>query len=127
AAILGSIAILAASRSDQLKVENSVLIQAPSDKIFMLVGELHNWAQWSPWQKNVHIVELQKNLSVNYQVEFIEPAPSKNWGTISLKDKDSAVEITWTLEGKTDFWSRVQNLVYGFEEALHKEQVSGLS
>jgi uncharacterized protein YndB with AHSA1/START domain len=41
----------AATRPDTLHVERSVTVQAPPDRIFPLISDLHRWASWSPYEK----------------------------------------------------------------------------
>ncbi|AIY42926.1 hypothetical protein LT85_3768 [Collimonas arenae] len=47
AAILG----LAATRPDNFRVQRSVSIKAPPEKIFALIENFHSWASWSPYEK----------------------------------------------------------------------------
>jgi Polyketide cyclase / dehydrase and lipid transport len=43
--------IYAATRPDSFRIERSVTINAPADKIFPFVNDLHQWEAWSPWEK----------------------------------------------------------------------------
>jgi uncharacterized protein YndB with AHSA1/START domain len=54
AALLAAIAIivvLAARKPDTFRVQRSVTIEAPPDRIFPLINEFDNWSQWSPYEK----------------------------------------------------------------------------
>jgi len=44
------ILVLAMSKPDIFRVERSVVINAPPDKIFPLVADFHRWGQWSPYE-----------------------------------------------------------------------------
>ena len=53
-AVVGLVAALllyAATRPDTFRVERSVTIQAPPEKVFSLVNDFHQWERWSPWEK----------------------------------------------------------------------------
>ena len=50
-AALAVIVIIAAMRPDSFRIERSVLIKAPPEKIFTLINDLHQWEPWSPWEK----------------------------------------------------------------------------
>ena len=50
-AALAAIVLFAAMRPDSFRVERSVLIKAPPEKIFALINDLHQWEPWSPWEK----------------------------------------------------------------------------
>ncbi|HWW06406.1 SRPBCC family protein [Collimonas sp.] len=47
AAILG----YAATRPDTFRVQRSVIIKAPPEKIFALINDFHQWGSWSPYEK----------------------------------------------------------------------------
>jgi len=49
-AIVGVLAY-AATRPDSFRVERSVTIKAPPEKIFPLIDDLHAWTTWSPYEK----------------------------------------------------------------------------
>ena len=52
--LLGLIAVLliyAATRPDDFRVQRSISIKAPPEKIFPLIADLHSWAAWSPYEK----------------------------------------------------------------------------
>lgn len=41
----------ATTRPDTLRVQRSARINAPAEKIFPLIADLHTWSQWSPYEK----------------------------------------------------------------------------
>lgn len=43
--------IYAATRPDSFRVERSISIKAPAEKVFPLINELQHWESWSPWEK----------------------------------------------------------------------------
>jgi len=51
ALIVVALLVYAATRPDTFRVERSIRIQAPPDKIFPLINDLHQWEAWSPWEK----------------------------------------------------------------------------
>lgn len=46
AAILG----YAATRPDSFRVERTITINAPAEKIFALINDFREWRAWSPWE-----------------------------------------------------------------------------
>ena len=42
--------ILAATKPDAFRVQRSLAIKAPPEKIFPLIDDFHRWAVWSPWE-----------------------------------------------------------------------------
>ena len=52
--IAGAIAIvliLAAMKPDSFRVERSISVNAPPEKVFALINDFHRWPAWSPWEK----------------------------------------------------------------------------
>jgi len=43
--------ILAATKSDTLRVQRSVRIKAPPEGIFSLISDFHQWRNWSPYEQ----------------------------------------------------------------------------
>jgi uncharacterized protein YndB with AHSA1/START domain len=41
----------ASTQPDRFRVERSITIAAPSEKVFPLVNDFHQWEAWSPWEK----------------------------------------------------------------------------
>lgn len=49
--IVGALLIFAASKPNSFRVERSLAIAAPAEKIFALVNDLRSHGVWSPWEK----------------------------------------------------------------------------
>ena len=41
---------LAVRQPDSFTVQRSARLQAPADKVFVMVNDFHRWADWSPWE-----------------------------------------------------------------------------
>jgi hypothetical protein len=48
--LVAGVLAIAATKPDTFRVERSVSIQAPPEKIFPLIDDFHNWGAWSPWE-----------------------------------------------------------------------------
>jgi hypothetical protein len=49
--VVAIILIYAATKPNEFRVQRSVTIKAPPDKISALIGDFHGWAAWSPYEK----------------------------------------------------------------------------
>jgi uncharacterized protein YndB with AHSA1/START domain len=51
--VIGLLALLgyAATQPDSFRLERSISIKAPPEKVFVLVNDFQQWAKWSPWEK----------------------------------------------------------------------------
>ena len=43
--------VLAWTKPDSFRVQRQITIQAPPEKVFALINDLHQWQAWSPWEK----------------------------------------------------------------------------
>jgi uncharacterized protein YndB with AHSA1/START domain len=51
AVLIVAVLIYAATRPDTFRVERSLSIKAPPEKIFPYISDFHQWQAWSPWEK----------------------------------------------------------------------------
>jgi len=49
--VIMAVVALVASRPNQFRIERSTTIQAPSERVFAAINDLHSWQAWSPWEK----------------------------------------------------------------------------
>ena len=49
--LIAAILMYAATRPDTYRVQRTAAMNAPPDKVFGLINDLHAWASWSPWEK----------------------------------------------------------------------------
>jgi carbon monoxide dehydrogenase subunit G len=49
--LIAAILIYAASKPDTFRIQRSILIKAPPEKIFAILNDLHRWGVWSPYEK----------------------------------------------------------------------------
>ncbi|KRQ93224.1 SRPBCC family protein [Bradyrhizobium valentinum] len=48
---IAAVLVLAATKSNTLRVQRSVSIKAPPERIFPLISDLHQWLTWSPYEQ----------------------------------------------------------------------------
>ena len=49
--IVAAVLVFAATKPDTFRVERSIAIKAPPEKIFPLIDDFKRWDAWSPWEK----------------------------------------------------------------------------
>ena len=49
--LVAVILVYAATKPDMFNVQRTTSINAPAEKIFPLVNDIHKWASWSPYEK----------------------------------------------------------------------------
>lgn len=50
AIILAAVLAVAATRPDTFRIERSVRIEAPPERVHPLIDDLRRWTAWSPWE-----------------------------------------------------------------------------
>ncbi len=50
--LIAALLAYAASRPSNFRVQRKTSIKAPSEKIFPLIADFHNWISWPPWGGN---------------------------------------------------------------------------
>lgn len=51
AVVLAALSVVIAMQPAEMRVERSLTINAPADKVFSYVNNLHKWNEWSPWAR----------------------------------------------------------------------------
>ena len=51
ALLIAGVLVFAATKPDNFRVERSIVIQAPAEKVFVLINDFKQWETWSPWDK----------------------------------------------------------------------------
>lgn len=49
--LVAALLVFASTRPDTLRVQRAANINAPPEKIFALINDLHGWDAWSPYEK----------------------------------------------------------------------------
>lgn len=49
--LIAAILFYAATKPDTFRIQRSVSIKAPAEKIFPCINDFHRWIAWSPWEK----------------------------------------------------------------------------
>jgi uncharacterized protein YndB with AHSA1/START domain len=51
AVAIAAVFILAATKPDTLRVQRSIGINAPPERVFPLIADFHQWVSWSPYEQ----------------------------------------------------------------------------
>lgn len=49
--VVAGILIYAATKPNDFRVQRTLAIKAPPEKLFAMIADLHGWAAWSPYEK----------------------------------------------------------------------------
>lgn len=128
--LIAGVLVFAATRPDAFRVERSVTIKAPPEKIYPYFDDFNRWAVWSPWEKldpamkrtfsgapsgKGSVYAWQGNSKVGEgRMEILESSPSKKLliklDFIKPFEGHNTAEYTLTPSGDT---TRVTWAMYG--------------
>jgi len=151
------ILILASRQPDEFRVERTITINAPADKIATHVDDFHQWSAWSPWEHldpamqrtfsgtptgKGSIYEWSGNSDVGQgRMEILESSPAKvaikldfykpmeanNVAEFALQPKGDATDVTWAMYGPMPFISKVMCLFFDMDKMVGPDFEKGLA
>lgn len=111
-------------------IDKSIVINAPIEKVYEIIGDFHHWNRWSPWlimdekakvnvredgkyyewdgefvgSGNMTITSEEANKVVHIDLLFLKPWKSKSKVTFQLKQEGDAVRLHWIMDGSLPFF-----------------------
>jgi Polyketide cyclase / dehydrase and lipid transport len=152
-----AVLLYAATKPDSFRVQRSIVIAAPAEKIFPLINDLHQWEPWSPWEKldpalkrtysgaasGVGAVyEWQGNKDVGHgrmeitestsfrvvlKLHFIKPFEAHNTVEFVLSKEADGTRVTQAMYGPSPYISKVMSMVFSMDKMVGSKYEEGLS
>jgi len=139
--------LFAATRPNTLSLRRSVVINAPPEKIFILINDLHRWGEWnseddstitrtfsgpasgvgaaSVWdgrgkagKGRMLIMESQASNRVAVQVEFVRPFHSHNLNEFTLASAGGSTTVTWSWRGQNLYFMKVMGVFTNMDKMM---------
>lgn len=155
--LIGGILVYAATKPNTFRLQRSAIINAPSEKIFPFITDLHQWMAWSPWEKldpqlrrsyggasqgtgarydwegnskvGTGSMEIMEAapLRITLKLDFIKPFEAHNVAEFTLEPRDGATNVTWAMYGPQPFMAKVMGLFMNCEKMVGPQFETGLS
>jgi polyketide cyclase/dehydrase/lipid transport protein len=155
--VIAGILIYAATKPDSFRVQRTVLINAPSDKVFPLINDFKAWPSWSPYEKKdpamkrslgavtagkgaTYAWEGDKNVGqgsmemiesapqkVVIKLDFLKPFEAHNIAEFTLEPKGDSSAVTWAIYGPSPFMSKVIGTFMDFDDMIGRDFEKGLA
>jgi|SRR3954454_7066629 hypothetical protein len=146
----------AAMKPDDFRVQRSIAIKAPPDKIMAAVGDLKGWTAWSPYEKKDPgmkrayagapsgkgaIYEWDGNKDVGHgRMEILESTPSKvvikldfitpfeahNTAEFTAVPQGDNTNVTWAMYGPSPYVAKVMQTVMNMDKMIGTDFEAGL-
>ena len=154
---IGGILLYAATKPDSFRVQRTVLINAPPDKIFPLINDIKAWTVWSPYEKKdpamkrtygavtagkgaTYAWEGDKNVGqgsiemiesgprkIVIKLDFLKPFEAHNMGEFLLEPKGDSTSVTWATYGPSPYMSKVIGTFINIDDMIGRDFEKGLA
>ena len=148
--------VYAATKPDDFRVQRSIAIKAPPDKVMALVGDLRGWTAWSPYEKKDPAMkrayagpaagkgaayEWDGNKQVGrgrmeilevtpskvvIKLDFITPFEAHNIAEFTARPQGDNTNVTWAMYGPSPFIAKVIQTVINMDRMVGKDFEAGL-
>ena len=155
--VIAGILIHAATKPDSFRVQRVVLVDAPPDKVFPLIGDLKAWSAWSPYEKKdpamkrtygavtagkgaTYAWEGNKDVGqgsmeivesgprkVLIKLDFLKPFEAHNMAEFLLDPKGDGTSVTWAIQGPSPYISKVIGTFMDFDDMIGRDFDKGLA
>jgi hypothetical protein len=157
AVAIGGIFTYASTRPDSFVVERSATINAPAEKIFLLINDLHAFNSWNPFTKqdpaskgsyqgpqsgkgaayqfeggssgsgSIEIVNTAPPSKVEMRLQMIEPIAADNQVEFNLEPQGGATRVTWSMNGGVPLIGKVLHLFVNMDRMVGGAFEQGLA
>ena len=154
---IAGILLYAATKPDSFRVQRTVLINTPPDKVFPLVNDLKAFTTWSPYDKKdpamkrsfgavtagkgaTYAWEGNKDVGqggmeivessprkVLIKLDFLKPFEAHNMAEFLLGPKGDSTSVTWAIYGPSPFMSKVIGTFMNIDDMIGRDFEKGLA
>ena len=147
----------AATRPDTFRVQRTISIKAPPEKILAQVNNFHDWSNWSPYEKMDPAMKRTfsgaasgpgavyawdgngdagagrmeiKEASPSKTViklDFSKPIEASNFAEYSVDTQGDSSNVTWAMYGPAPYISKVMGLFFNMDSMIGKDFEAGLA
>ena len=152
-----TVLVLASRQPDEFRIERSVTVNAPAEKIVPHIADFHQWSAWSPWEHldpamqrsftgapsgKGSIYEWSGNSDVgqgrmeildvapdkiSIKLDFYKPMEASNIAEFALQPKGDATDVTWAMYGPMPFISKVMCVFFDLDKMVGPDFERGLA
>ena len=149
--------IVAATKPAAFRIERSMSIKAPPEKIFPLITNFHSWGGWSPWENidpnlkrtysgpasgkgavyewegpkagkgRMEILDAPASSKVTIKLDFLKPFEAHNTAEFTLQSSGGTTTVTWAMFGPQAFIGKVMCVFINMDKMLGKNFEQGLA
>ena len=149
--------LLAAFRPDSFRIERSLAIQAPPEKIYPHLTDFRAWGAWSPWEKKdpalkrtfagaergvgssyawegdkvgqgrMEIAEATPASNVRIKLDFVSPLEAHNVVDFTLRPEGNKTVVRWSMQGPQPYLNKVIGIFMDIDRLVGRDFEAGLA
>ena len=155
--VVAGVLIYASTKPGTFRVERTVSIDAPPDKIFPLIVDLKSWTAWSPYEKKDP--ELKRSFGpitsgkgatyswagnkdvgqgsmeildtsggkVVIKLDFLKPFEAHNTAEFTMLPQGNATNVHWVMHGPSPFMAKVMHVFIDMDKMVGNDFEQGLA
>jgi hypothetical protein len=157
AALVGGVVAYASTRPDTLRVERAATVNAPAEKVFPLINDLHAFNGWNPFAKQdpgmtldysgpaagkgaaftfgggsggkgrIEILDSVPASKVEMRLAMFSPMEADNRVNFTLRPEGNATRVSWTMEGGVPLVAKVMHLFINIDRMVGGTFEQGLA
>ncbi|MBA4382741.1 MAG: polyketide cyclase [Sideroxydans sp.] len=154
---IAAILIYASSKPNTFHVERSININASPEKIFPIINDFHQWALWTPYDKDpamkksyggnangkgatyawegnsdvgqgdITITDANAPNKVVLDLHMIKPFEARNVVVFTIESAGESTRVTWGMDGTNNMISKVMGLFFNMDNMIGKDFEVGLA
>jgi carbon monoxide dehydrogenase subunit G len=160
-AVIGALAvaflIYVALQPSEFRIERTAEISAPTEKIFPMINDLHQFNTWNPFAEADPSVELTysgpasgvgaayvwsgkksgagqmriatsaPSSKVTMNLDFTKPFAASNIADFTLVPRGGSTAVTWAMTGRRPFSHKLMGTIFNMDKMVGGEFAKGLA
>ena len=156
-AALAALLLYAATRPDTFRLERSISISTPPEKVFALISDLRLFNTWNPfaamdptqvisyeaqtvgvgaaysWKGDksgagrMEVAELMPAQRVTMKLDFSKPFEAHNRVDFSIQPQANGCHVTWTMSGPNAYFNKLMQVFFSMEKIVGGDFERGLA
>jgi len=152
----GVVLAAASTKPAIFRVERSIVVNAPPERITPHLTDLRKWTTWSPWEKvdpdmkreysgaesgvgakyawdgdnNIGAGQLEVTEAtpekVRFNLDFLRPMECHNTAEFLMAPESDGTKLTWVMQGENTFMGKVAQVFIDVEEMCGSQFNEGL-
>lgn len=156
ALVVAAILIYAATKPDLFGVQRTTAINAPAEKIFPLINDLHAHTRWSPFEKDPNMKRTHSGApqgkgavyewdgdrkvgsgrlaiadltpsNITMILEMFRPFKAHNTVNFLLEPQGSATRVTWAMRGQQPYMAKLMSTFINCDKMVGGQFEEGLA